>query len=435
MPPLSRRAIVVFFAGAVVVLASVVAARRAPAWRWGAPERSASAPVVQLRRVAAGLGQITGITNAGDARLFVTVQNGRVFILNGSIVAPTPFLDVSAKVSCCGERGLLSVAFHPDYSQNRFFFVNYTDTAGDTVIARYQTLALDPNRADPASGVTLRTIAQPFPNHNGGQLQFGPDGTLYIGMGDGGSGNDPMCNAQRDESLLGKMLRIDVDQNVNSPPFYGIPADNPFATPGGALDEIWAKGLRNPWRFSFDRVTGDLWIGDVGQNDREEIDFQPRASAGGENYGWKMTEGTRCADGGTSGCPAGVPACNAPGLVAPKYQYSHAEGCSVTGGYVYRGTLVPALAGRYVYGDYCSGRLWADGDRLDPVAPQLSTFGEDASGEVYLGTLGGELLRFFDPNRPVPTATRTATPTPVPGRVIILPERRSVTPRVIAPQR
>jgi glucose/arabinose dehydrogenase len=428
MPPKSsaRRPALFIVGAALLILGSVAAGRFA----WPAPESATSrsaAPVVNLVPVASGLGAITAITNAGDERLFVTVQTGRVRIVSGGAVLPTPFLDVSPLVSCCGERGLLSVAFHPDYAQNRFFFVNYTDTAGDTVIARYQTSASDPDRADPGSAVTLLTIDQPFANHNGGQLQFGPDGYLYIGMGDGGSANDPMCNAQRGETLLGKMLRIDVDQNVSTPPFYGIPPDNPFAQPGGPLDEIWANGLRNPWRFSFDRATGDLWIGDVGQGDREEIDFQPRASTGGENYGWKMMEGTRCGGGGTSGCPTGVPACNAAGLVQPRYEYNHSEGCSVTGGYVYRGTLVPALAGRYVYGDYCSGRLWADGERLGPVAQELSTFGEDAAGELYLGTQDGRVQRFFDPNAPQETPTPTVTPerllVPVPGR--------AVTPRVI----
>ena len=306
MPPASRRALLAFFAGAVIVLASVVAARRAPAWRWNGPERSASAPIVQLRRVAAGLGQITGITNAGDARLFVTIQNGRVLILNGGVAAATPFLDVAPGLLLRRARAALRRVSSQLFAEPLLLrqLHQHRRRHGHRALP---DLASDPNLADPASGVILLTIAQPFPNHNGGQLQFGPDGYLYIGMGDGGSANDPMCNAQRDDSLLGKMLRIDVDQNVNSPPFYGIPPDNPFAAPGGPLDEIWAKGLRNPWRFSFDRVTGDLYIADVGQGEREEIDFQPRASAGGENYGWKIMEGTLCGGGGTSGCPGGRP--------------------------------------------------------------------------------------------------------------------------------
>ena len=394
--------------------------------------RPAAAPVVTLVPVASGLGAITAITNAGDERLFVTVQTGQVRIVSGGQVLPTPFLDISALVLCCGERGLLSVAFHPSYRENGLFFVYYTDDAGDLEIVRYRRSASDPNRADPAARAVLLTIPHPVnANHNGGQLQFGPDGYLYIGTGDGGSANDPPCNAQRDEVLLGKLLRIDVDQNANSSPFYGIPPDNPFAEPGGVRDEIWAKGLRNPWRFSFDRSTGDLWIGDVGQGEREEIDFQPRSSRGGENYGWKLMEGTRCGDGSDSGCPAGVPPCNSPAFVGPRYEYTHAEGCSVAGGYVYRGTRVPALAGRYVYGDYCSGRLWADGEVLAPVAPGLSTFGEDIAGELYVGTQDGRVQRFFDPNAPTPTPTRAPTVAATPGRALVPVPRRAVTPEVI----
>ena len=242
--------------------------------------------------------------------------------------------------------------------------MNYTNTAGNTVVARYRVSTGDPNVADPSSAVTLLTIAQPFANHNGGHLAFGPDGYLYIGMGDGGSANDPMCNAQRDDTLLGKMLRIDVDANVATPPFYGIPPDNPFAAPGGARDEIWAKGLRNPWRYSFDRATGDLYIGDVGQGVQEEIDLQRAGTPGGLNYGWKVKEGFSCGSGGTSGCPQGTPACTDPGATIPGFRepilvYAHGSGdCSVTGGYVYRGRLFPALLGLYFYADYCSGRIW-----------------------------------------------------------------------------
>ncbi len=432
--PLSPRALLPVFAAALLMLASVAASHLSrPGGAQFSGRRSASAPVVTLRTVETGLGQITAITNAGDSRLFVTIQNGRVRILSGGQVLPMPFLDVSGLINTNGsERGLLCVAFHPRYAENGFLFIYYNNGAGDVEIARYRRSPSDPNQADPSSRIVLLTIPHPTnSNHNGGQLQFGPDGYLYMGTGDGGSANDPPCNAQRDEVLLGKLLRIDVDQNVNSPPFYGIPPDNPFAAPGGARDEIWAKGLRNPWRFSFDRVTGDLWIGDVGQDQREEIDFQPHSSHGGENYGWKLMEGTRCADGGSSGCPSGVPPCNASVFVRPRYEYNHSQGCSVTGGYVYRGTLVPALAGHYVYGDFCSGRLWADGEQLDPVAPQLSTFGEDVAGEVYLGTQGGDIFRFFDPNAQSPTPAPTETP----ERDLVHGPRRVFTPRVIEPQR
>ena len=383
------------------------------------------APDFATRALATGLANPTFVTHAGDTRLFLTLQRGRIVIYDGVGVLPTSFLDITPLVSCCGERGFLSMAFHPRYLENGFFFVNYTNTAGDTVVARYRVSSSNRDRADAGSGVVLLTIGQPFANHNGGQLQFGPDGYLYVGMGDGGSGNDPFCHAQRGDSLLGKMLRIDVDRNVGAPPFYGIPPDNPFAGPGNPLDEVWASGLRNPWRFSFDRATGDLWIGDVGQGAREEIDFQPRASRGGENYGWKMMEGTICGGGGTSGCPAGVLPCNAPSLVLPIFQYSHGSGeCSVTGGYVYRGTRIPQLTGVYVYGDYCSGRIWGGSQLLTPRAPRLTSFGEDAQGELYLVTEDGSLLAAINPDPPPSNVPRM---TPVP-RLLSRPGTR-VVPR------
>jgi len=368
---------------------------------------------IALETLATGVGPITSIAHAGDARLFLTLQTGRIVIFAGGQVQPVPFLDVTPLVSCCGERGLLSVAFHPRYAENGFFFVNYTNRSGDTVVARYRVSAMNPGAADPSSGVTLFVIRQPFANHNGGELQFGPDGYLYIGMGDGGSANDPMCHAQRDDSLLGKMLRIDVNQSADAPPYYGIPPDNPFVGPGDPPDEIWAKGLRNPWRYSFDRATGDLYIGDVGQNAREEINFQPRSSPGGENYGWKMMEGSLCGSGGQSGCPAGTLACNSHGLTPPLIEYAHGAGeCSVTGGYVYRGNRIPQLVGTYLYGDYCSGRLWGGRELLSPRVPSMTTFGEDIFGEIYLGTENGRLLRVADPSPPPPNAPRM---TPIPS--------------------
>ncbi len=392
------------------------------------PEGLAAAPDIALAPVAAGIGPITAIANAGDARLFLTVQTGGVLIFSGGQVQPVAFLDLAPLVSCCGERGLLGITFHPQYAANRFFFVDYTNTAGNTVIARYQASLANANMADPASGVILLTITQPFPNHNGGQLQFGPDGYLYIGMGDGGSANDPFCNAQRDDTLLGKLLRIDVDQNVNTAPFYGIPPSNPFAASGPPADRIWAKGLRNPWRFSFDRVTGDLYVADVGQNASEEIDFQPGASAGGENYGWKIMEGTLCGAGGSSGCPAGVPPCHSPSFKSPLYEYLHVGSGSCTGtvigGYVYRGAAYPQLAGVYLYGDYCFGWLFGSGQMLSPSVPQLTTFGEDASGEVYLGTEDGRLYRIVSPAIPTPTPPSPRTPP-------VLSLRLRPSPRVI----
>src|SRR6266536_6162035 len=263
------------------------------------PEKTdvlAAVPDIALAPVAAGIGPITAIANAGDARLFLTVQTGRVLVFSDGQVQPAAFLDLASLVSCCGERGLLGIALHPQYAANRFFFVDYTNTAGNTVIARYQASSVNADRADPASGVILLTISQPFANHNGGQLQFGPDGYLYIGMGDGGSANDPFCNAQRDDTLLGKLLRIDVNQNFNTAPFYGIPPSNPFAASGPPADRIWAKGLRNPWRFSFDRVTGDLYVADVGESRWEEVNQASAADGAGRgiNYGWSRMEGRHC---------------------------------------------------------------------------------------------------------------------------------------------
>lgn len=402
-------------------------------------ERSAEAvvPEIALEPLASGIGPITSIANAGDSRLFVTLQTGKILIYSGGQVQPAAFLDLAPVISCCIERGLLGIAFHPQYAANRFFFVNYTNTAGNTVIARYRASAASPDLADPTSAVKLLTIPQPFANHNGGQLQFGPDGYLYIGMGDGGSANDPLCNAQRDDTLLGKLLRIDVNQNVSTPPFYGIPPGNPFAAASPPFNAIWARGLRNPWRFSFDRAVGDLYIGDVGQDAREEVDFQPRASAGGENYGWKIMEGTLCGGGGSSGCPAGVPACNSPVFKSPIYEYGHqGTGCrgTVIGGYVYRGAAYPALSGVYLYGDYCFGWLFGNGQMLMPNVPQLTSFGEDTAGEVYLGTQDGKLYRVIPPAflTATPTPTPTATPTPAVSRTPpVLPAQTRPSPRVV----
>jgi glucose/arabinose dehydrogenase len=379
------------------------------------PESTTDSPDITLQSAGSGLGPITSIANAGDDRLFVTIQSGRILIRDAGGTRSMPFLDVSSLVSCCGERGLLSVAFHPRYAQNGRFFVYYTNREGNVTIARY-SVSSDPNVANPAGSILL-TIPHPTnSNHNGGELQFGPDGYLYIGTGDGGSANDPPCNAQKDDVLLGKLLRIDVDQNIGSPPFYGIPPSNPFVGPGPPLDEIWAKGLRNPWRFSFDRLTGDLWIADVGQDAREEVDFAPRSSGGGENYGWKIMEGTLCGRGGSSNCPASVPPCNSPTFRMPTFEYDHNSGdCSITGGYVYRGALLPALSGLYFYGDYCTGRIWGSGRLLTPRAPNLTTFGEDRTGEIYLGTGDGTLFRILGPE-PVARSTplKPTRPRPMP---------------------
>jgi choice-of-anchor B domain-containing protein len=364
-----------------------------PDWSTDTPFPTTPAAVVEL--VAGGFSQPVTITHASDHRLFIVDRPGRIHIYDGAQVLAQPFLDIDPVVrSVDGEQGLLGLAFHPNYEENGYFFVNYTDNSGDTVIARYRRSVLAPDLADAASGVVLLNIEQPFSNHNGGQLQFGPDGYLYIGMGDGGSGGDPSCNAQGGETLLGKILRIDVDQNVGTPPYHGVPADNPFVGPGDPLDEIWAMGVRNPWRFSFDRATGALFVGDVGQDLIEEVSYQIPDSIGGENFGWKMMEGLSCFS--TANCPTGIPVCDDPSLNMPILQYSHTSGnCSVTGGYVSRGEALPALFGSYLYADYCTGRIWAarqdDGAwtaQLLATTGNVATFGEDSGGKVYMGVNG-----------------------------------------------
>src|SRR6202035_5732286 len=373
----------------VLTFLSAACAAAAPFTVTGPP------PAVGLKLAASGLAAPTSITNAHDSRLFVTLQDGRIVILKNGAVLAQPFLDVRSIVSSGGERGLLSVAFHPRYAQNGLLFVDYTNVDGDTVIARYRVSA-DPDRADPASAVILLTIGQPYPNHNGGQLQFGPDGFLYIGMGDGGSAGDPACRAQRTDSLLGKILRIDVDSNP-VPPFYAIPADNPFAH-GPYPPETWAYRLRNPWRLSFD-AAGTLYMGDVGQDTREEVDLQP-ALHGGQNYGWKVMEGTLCFS--TAACPAGTPPCGWPLFTPPILEYGHGQGdCAIVGGYVANGAL-RHIAGEYVFGDLCTGHLWTarrNGGAwtvrlLADRAPSLTTFGLDVSGNLYLATGDGNLYRF-----------------------------------------
>ncbi|HEV7507122.1 MAG TPA: PQQ-dependent sugar dehydrogenase [Thermoanaerobaculia bacterium] len=359
---------------------------------------SGTVPGVDLVQVAHGLDSVTSVTHAGDDRLFLTLRPGRIVIFTNGAVKTQPFLDIRSLINANGEGGLLSVAFHPHFAENGFLFVDYTNSNLDTVIARYH-VSSNPDQADASSGRILLTIPQPFDNHKGGQLQFGADGYLYIGMGDGGSGFDPACRAQRTDNLLGKMLRIDVDQNVSTAPFYGIPADNPFRGPGDPPDEIWATGVRNPWRFSFDRLTGDLWIGDVGQGLREEVDFQPVTSRGGENYGWKVMEADLCST--TDACPASTPPCNSPVYTLPVLEYDHNPHCSITGGYVYRGSALPQLQGSYVFGDFCSGVLWAASRQgtgftvrtLAGTLPNLITFGEDKNGELYLASLDGSLYR------------------------------------------
>ncbi len=336
---------------------------------------------IQINKIADNLDRPLGVTHAGDGsdRLFVVLQGGKVMIYDGAQILPTPFLDIAAKVSCCVERGLLSLAFHPNFSSNGFFYVNYTDLAGDTVVARYQA-ASNSNQADANSESIILSIDQPFSNHNGGQLQFGPDGFLYIAAGDGGGTGDPSNNAQNLNSLLGKILRIDVD---GASPF-AIPTGNPFVGNTSARDEIWAYGLRNPWRFSFDRKTGDLIVGDVGQNSFEEINFQPASSAGGENYGWRLMEANACFNPASN--------CNTGGLTLPILEYPTGSDCAVIGGYRYRGRRFPDLNGIYLFGDVCSGKVfaaepdaannWSQKVLLD-TALFLTSFGEDENGEIF----------------------------------------------------
>jgi glucose/arabinose dehydrogenase len=336
------------------------------------------------QELASGLNQPEGLVNAGDGsgRLFIVEQAGLIRIFKDGVILPTPFLNLSQKVVCCGERGLLGLVFHPRYAENGYFYVDYTEEVSGktyTVIARYNVSPNDPDQADPGSEMRLLNIEQPYQNHKGGQLQFGPDGYLYIGMGDGGSEGDPLGNGQSLNTLLGKILRIDVDYAEP----YAIPPDNPFAN-GGGLPEIWAYGLRNPWRFSFDRLTGDLYIGDVGQDAWEEIDYLPAGSPGGANFGWNFFEGNHPYRGSPSADMQ---------FIMPVAEYNHSLGNAVIGGYIYRGNLLLDWYGVYIYADYGSGRVWAllhlpDGSwqnaQLFDTGKHLSSFGVDEDGEIYL---------------------------------------------------
>jgi hypothetical protein len=336
-------------------------------------------PALQL--VAGGLTDpILAISPPGDTRrLFVVLQGGTIRVVANDTMLPAPFLDVSASALYGGERGLLGLAFHPQYAANGRFYVHFSNRAGDTRIVRY-TVSSNPDVADPASAETVLVQAQPFSNHNGGMIAFGPDGYLYIALGDGGSGGDPLNNGQSMNTWLGKILRIDVDGAAP----YVVPPSNPFVGQTGALPEIWALGLRNPWRFSFDRSTGDMYIADVGQSAFEEIDVQPASSAGGHNYGWVQMEGNACY---MSGCQPSL-------YTLPVQVYSHADGCSVTGGFVYRGSEVAILTGRYLYADYCSGWVrsfrWSGGAATDHrewtslAGGFISSFGQDGRGELYV---------------------------------------------------
>ncbi len=343
-----------------------------------------SPPSLSFTEIISGLSSPVSITNAGDSsgRLFITLLDGQIMIYDGSQIAPAPFLDISPLIVGGGEQGLLSVAFHPNYESNGFFYVYYTRMAdGALVVARYHVSA-DPNIADAGSASILLIVPHAeAANHNGGQLQFGPDGYLYIGMGDGGTGG---AHAQEGTSLLGKILRID----VNGAAPYTIPADNPFVSDATVADEIWALGLRNPWRFSFDSLTGDLMLADVGQNSWEEVNVQPAGSAGGQNYGWPCYEGLHTY-GDPAGCTKGV-------LTSPVAEYEHgasdSNGCSISGGYRYRGSEYPNLSGIYLYGDFCTGRIWGAEQvggawvtaELADTDYGITTFGEGEDGSLYV---------------------------------------------------
>ena len=326
--------------------------------------------------------------NDGSGRMFIVEKGGRVLILRDGQVQPDPFLDISSQVSSSSEQGLLSIALHPDFKTNGAFFIDYTDVDGNSQIERWTVSKDNPDVADPSSAETILSQDQPFPNHNGGLLMFGPDGYLYIGFGDGGSGGDPHGNGQNLDTLLGKILRIDVDHTDADLP-YAIPKDNPFVGQEGARGEIWAYGLRNPWRFSFDRETGDLYIADVGQGQYEEADFAP-AGKGGLNFGWVIMEGPHCYQQEN---------CDQTGLTLPFFSYTHAFGCSITGGYLYRGKAIKELIGGYLAADYCSGNVWAinpeTGAATAPMqsGASVSSFAEDAEGELYLIDLNGAILK------------------------------------------
>jgi len=349
---------------------------------------------LKFEKVIDGLDRPVAMIDADDGtgRFFIVEQGGKVVILKDGKLLAQPFLDISAKVSTGAEQGLLSIALHPRFAKNGEFFVDYTNSDGNSRIERWTVSKSDPNVADPASVTTLLSVDQPYANHNGGLVLFGPDGKLYIGFGDGGSQGDPHGNGQNLGVLLGKILRIDVDSQTGNLP-YGIPRDNPFVGKDGARGEIWAYGLRNPWRFSFDKKTNDLLIGDVGQNMFEEADFDPAGKAG-LNFGWNITEAESCYQ---------ADSCEKHAFTLPFFSYSHQDGgCSVTGGYVYRGTAIKALGGVYLAADYCSGMLWEvhpDGKGGSSVSTAISTgltpssFAEDSSGELYLIDLKGAIYK------------------------------------------
>lgn len=361
--------------------------------------RFAQSTEITLQPVVSGLSEPVGVTSARDGtrRLFVIEQGGTIRIVKSRRLRERPYLDISSKVSTGNEQGLLGIAFHPRFEDNRRFYIDYTNTDGNTVIAEYRQSRLRPNRAAVSSARVVLGFQQPFSNHNGGDLQFGPDGYLYIASGDGGGAGDPQGNGQRLDTLLGKILRIDVDKDRDGRG-YGIPSDNPFRDTPGARGEIWSHGFRNPWRFSFDRQTDAMWIGDVGQGRLEEIDYEPADSGGGTNWGWNIKEGTDCYIGAAE-CEAASATAD---LTDPIAEYSHDLGCAVVGGYVYRGNRYPELKGTYFFSDNCSGTIWSlDASNHSPQEEvvrlesgrAVTSFGETGSGEVLVVDHGGHILK------------------------------------------
>jgi len=358
-------------------------------------ESAPALPPIELKAIAKSLRSPVGLTHSRDhsGRLFIIEQGGTIRVLEEGKVLPEPFLDIRKQVDSGGEKGLLGLAFHPQFSKNKKFYINYTRTRKGlhTVISEFKT-GRNKNQADPKSQRILMTIPQPYGNHNGGNIAFGPDGYLYIGMGDGGSANDPQNNGQKLSTLLGKMLRIDVDQKGKEKP-YSIPPDNPFLNRKDAEPEIWALGLRNPWRFSFDFSTGLLYAGDVGQSAREEINIVQS----GKNYGWRTMEGTICT-------PRVKRNCKKQGLVLPIWDYPRSQGTTVIGGFVYRGHSIPNLCGTYLYADFGNGKIF--GFRPNNKKPKevktlletgrlISSFGEDEKGELYITDLKGDILQLI----------------------------------------
>lgn len=353
----------------------------------------------ELEQVVGGFQYPLYVTHAGDGsgRLFVVEQSGRIWIVSNSEVLDSPFINLSGIVSQdvlrgYSERGLLGLAFHPNYEENGTFYVNYTDQSGNTHVVSYQVSEDNPDLANPDSALELLSLQQPYPNHNGGHMAFGTDGYLYISVGDGGSRDDPLDAGQNPGTFYGTILRIDVDGTGDDQP-YGIPEDNPYTSNLNFAPEVWAYGLRNAWRFSFDRATGDLYIADVGQNQWEEVNFQPAESDGGENYGWVAYEASHRYRGEE---PEGE-------VVMPIAEYDHGLGCSITGGYVYRGEAVAELQAAYLYSDYCSGRIWAayrdaegnwQSNQIMGTGMSVSSFGEDEAGELYIVNYGGSILKF-----------------------------------------